>query len=144
MSKKQAFTKALAITGTVLVWLPIGLTVLTSIFHSLSVHLLRFDYLMPAELFPVAVIGSLLLLWAAVRAHSKIKLIGWGFCSALVSLIGGQVFAVISGLASGAVEPTGWPWAIVIASIILYSLSLIMIGITGVSLSIEKRNDTNL
>ena len=94
----------------------------------------RFDYLMPAELFPVAFVGALLLLWAALRARSHQQLIGWGLGGAVVFLGGGQLYAVASGLASGATEPTGWPWALVIASIALYSLALIEMGIAGILL----------
>jgi len=94
----------------------------------------RFDYLMPAELFPIAFVGALLLLWAARRARSHQKLIGWGFGSAIAFLGGGQLYAVVSGLASGATEPTGWVWALVMSLIALYSLALIEIGIAGILL----------
>ena len=89
---------------------------------------------MPAELFPIAFVGALLLLWAAQRARSHQKLIGWGLGGAVTFLGGGQLYAVVSGLASGKTEPTGWVWGLVIASIALYSLTLIAIGIAGISL----------
>jgi len=109
-------------------------TVIISVIGTISARTLRFDYLMPAELFPVVLAGTLLLLWAALRAHSHQKLIGWGLVATVVFLVGGQVFAVISGLASGAVEPTGWSWSLVVASIALYSLALIEIAIAGLLL----------
>ncbi|MFA7077802.1 MAG: hypothetical protein WC147_05225 [Syntrophomonas sp.] len=120
--------------GTVLTWIPILFTVIISVIGTISARTLRFDYLMPAELFPVVLAGTLLLLWAALRAHSHQKLIGWGLVATVVFLVGGQVFAVISGLASGAVEPTGWSWSLVVASIALYSLALIEIAIAGLLL----------
>jgi hypothetical protein len=95
---------------------------------------LRFDFLMPAELFPVALVGALLLLWAAQRARSQRKLIRWGLVAMVVFLFGGQAIAIVSGLASGAVEPTGWPWALAISSIALYTLALIEVCIAGVLL----------
>jgi hypothetical protein len=94
----------------------------------------RFDFLMPAELFPIALVGALLLLWAAQRARSQRKLIGWGLVSMTAFLFGGQALAVVSGLASGAIEPTGWAWALVVASIALYTLALIGVCIAGVLL----------
>jgi len=94
----------------------------------------RVDYLIPAELFPVVLVGTLLLFWAAQRARTLRKPIIWGLISMLVFLIGGQALAVVSGLASGAIGPTGWPWALVVASISLYSLSLIVVCIAGVLL----------
>ena len=134
MDRRGVLTRLLAIVGTVLVWIPILFTVLTSIVGTISSRVFRFDYLMPAELFPVAFVGALLLLWAALRARSHQQLLGWGLGGAVVFLGGGQLYAVASGLASGATEPTGWPWALVIASIALYSLALIEMGIAGILL----------
>ena len=134
MDRRGVLTRLLAIVGTVLVWTPILFAVLTSVAGTISSRVFRFDYLMPAELFPVAFVGALLLLWAALRARSHQQLIGWGLGGAVVFLGGGQLYAVASGLASGATEPTGWPWALVIASIALYSLALIEMGIAGILL----------
>ena len=134
MDRRGVLTRLLAIVGAVLVWIPILFTVLTSIVGTISSRVFRFDYLMPAELFPIAFVGALLLVWAALRARSHQQLIGWGLGGAVVFLGGGQLYAVASGLASGAIEPTGWPWALVIASIALYSLALIEMGIAGILL----------
>jgi hypothetical protein len=134
MGNKGVLTKILAVVGTILVWFPILFTVLISVIRWIHHHMFRFDYLMPAELFPVALVGALLLLWSSLRARYHRKLIGWGLCAATVFLVGGQLIAVATGLASGAVEPTGWPWVLVISSIVFYSLALIEIGIAGVLL----------
>ncbi len=132
-NNKMLLTKILAVTGTILVWAPILLTVLTAIVGTIADRKLRLDYLMPAELFPVAFIGALLLLWAAFRAHTKQKLIGWGLGAAIFFLISSQGIAVVSGLASGAAEPTGWVWVLALCCIALYTLATIIIGITGLS-----------
>ena len=134
MEKKGILTKILAIVGTVLVWFPILAPVLLSVAAITKERMFRFDYLMPAELFPVALVGGGLLIWAALRARSRQRLIGWGFGIAVGLLIGGQVLAVVTGLASGETEPTGWPWALVLGSLGGYSLSLLVIGIGGVLL----------
>ena len=132
--QRNVLTRILAVTGTILVWTPIVFTLVTAMIGTISDHRLRFDYLMPAELFPLALVGSLLLLWSALRAHSKRKLIGWGLFVAIFFLISGQGIAVTSGLASGVVEPTGWPWAFALTCIGLYSLAVIFIGIRGLLL----------
>lgn len=134
MDRKDVLTRMLAILGTVLVWTPILFTVLTSIVGTISSRVFRFDYLMPAELFPIAFVGALLLLWAARRAKSHQKLIGWGLGGSVAFLAGGQLYAVITGLASGVTEPAGFVWAVALASIALYSLALVMTGIAGMSL----------
>lgn len=134
MENRGVLTKVLAVIGTVLVWIPILFTILTSVIGTLADRRVRFDFLMPAELFPIALVGALLLLWAAQRARSQRKLIGWGLVSMTAFLFGGQALAVVSGLASGAIEPTGWAWALVVASIALYTLALIGVCIAGVLL----------
>ncbi len=134
MDRRGVLTRLLAVVGTVLVWIPILFTVLTSMVGTISSRVFRFDYLMPAELFPIALVGALLLLSAALRARSHQQLIGWGLGSAVVFLGGGQLYAVVSGLASGETEPTGWAWALVTALIALYSLALVEIGIAGILL----------
>ena len=132
--QKNPLTRILAVAGTILVWAPIVFTVVTAVIGTISDHRLRFDYLMPAELFPVALAGSLLLLWSALRVRSMQKLIGWGLGAAIFFLISGQAIAVVSGLASGAIEPTGWVWILALTCIALYSLALIEIGIAGILL----------
>ena len=134
MGKRGALTKILAVTGTVLVWLPILAPVLLSLALLISKHIFRFDYLMPAELFPVALAGGGLLIWAALRAHSRQRLIGWGLGIAAGLLVGGQVLAVVTGLASGETEPAGWRWMLVLASLVFYSLALVAMGAGGVLL----------
>jgi hypothetical protein len=87
----------------------------------------------PAELFPAALAGGGLLLWAALRARSRRRLIGWGLGIAVGLLVGGQVLAVVTGLASGEAGPAGW-WTIVLASIVAYSLAVVAMGVGGVLL----------
>jgi hypothetical protein len=134
MEKKNVLTKILAIAGTVLVWFPILAPALLSAIVITTNHLFRFDYLMPAELFPFALVGGGLLLWAALRARSHRKLIGWGLGIAVGLLVGGQVMAVVTGLASGETEPIGWWWILVLASLVIYSLALVATGVGGILL----------
>ena len=131
MANKGGFTKGLAITGTILVWLPILFTLITSVFGTIRAQSFLCDYLIPAELFPVALVGTLLLFWAAMRAKILRKVIIWGLILMLIFLFGGQALAVVTGLASGAIEPAGWPWVLVISSIAIYTLSLIVVCIAG-------------
>ena len=134
MGRKDVLTKVLAVAGTVLAWFPILATAVISVVGSIAARVLRFDYLMPAELFPAALVGGGLLIWAALRARSRRKLIGWGFGIAVGLLLGGQVLAVVTGLASGETEPAGWWWALVLASIVVYSLAIAVVGVGGVLL----------
>ena len=134
MGKRNVLTKTLAIVGTALAWFPILAPVLLSAIVLITRHLFRFDYLMPAELFPFALVGGGLLIWAALRARSHQRLIGWGLGIAAGMLIGGQALAVVTGLASGETEPIGWWWALVLASLVIFSLALVAMGIGGILL----------
>src|SRR5512140_1418515 len=114
MGKKTVFTWILAVVGTVLVWFPILAPILLLLASLISDHMFRFDYLIPAELFPVELIGGGLLLWAVLRAHAYVKVVGWGFGLAIAFLVGGQALAVVTGLTTGATRPDGWQWILVL------------------------------
>jgi hypothetical protein len=134
MENKSVFTKILAIGGAILVWFPILAPFLITVGFFIADGRLRFDYLMPAELFPVALTGAGLLLWAAIRARSQRKLISWGLGIAVVLLFGSQGFAVVTGLASGETAPVGLWWALTLGGIIGYALALVVIGVGGILL----------
>ena len=68
MVNRNTFTKALAIIGTILAWLPIQAPIILSAIRLIQTGQFQFDYLIPAELFPLAMIGGGLLIWAAIRA----------------------------------------------------------------------------
>jgi hypothetical protein len=135
MEKRGALTKILAIAGTVLVWFPIVAPVLFSVAAIIGERRFLFDYLMPAELFQFALIGSGLLFWAARRARSQQqKLIVWSLVLAAGFFVGGQVLAMVTGLDSRGVEPTGWPLVLVMGSLIVYTLAMVAIGVGGILL----------
>jgi hypothetical protein len=134
MQKTGVLTRVLAVLGTVLAWCPLLAPIFFSAILLISAGVFRFDYLMPAELFPVALLGGVLLLWAAVRARSRQRLIGGGLGIAAGLLVGGQVLATVTGLASGQTEPAGWWWALVLVSLAAYSLALVVVGVGGLLL----------
>jgi hypothetical protein len=131
VEKKDRLTKALAVIGTLLVWLPLLMPLVFAVFLFFTRGFFGFDYLTPAELFMVVLLGSASLLWAALRAHSYVRLVGGGFLLAVIVLVAGQWIAVATGLASGEVQPTGWRWGLVIGSLAIYWLGLIIVGTGG-------------
>ncbi len=131
MQKNDAWTRILAIAGALLAWFPIIAPVLFSVLALIGSRRFRLDWLMPAELFLFALVGGGLLLWASIRARSRRALIAGGLGGAVVLLVGGQALAVATGLASGETEPTGLPWALVVASLGLYIAALVAVGIGG-------------
>jgi hypothetical protein len=134
MEKRGTLTKILAGLGTLLVWFPILAPVLISLVFIIRTRQLRLDYLMPAELFPAALAGGCLLIWAALRARARWGLLGWGLGIAAGMLVGGQALAEVTGLASGETEPAGLWWALVLASLAVYTLAVIATGVGGIRL----------
>lgn len=134
LKKKDILTRILVIVGTVLVWLPIAAPLLLGLLHSLRSGRLLIDFLMPAELFPVVLPGSGLLLWAAFRVHAYHKLIGWALGIGIAALVISQAIAVATGLASGDIEQTGWQFVLVLSIFSLYDLCVVIIGVGGILL----------
>jgi hypothetical protein len=131
MAKRGVLSRILATVGTVLVWIPVLAPIFFSVVALAVGRRFRFDYLMPAELFPVALVGGGLLLWAAIGTRLRRALIAWGLGLAVGLLMGGQALAVVTGLASGEREPTGVWWALVVASLVVYTLALVAMGVGG-------------
>jgi hypothetical protein len=133
-AKRDVFTKILGIVGTILVWIPLLAPVLFSGIAFVKSGVFRFDYLMPAELFYFALIGGILLLWAALRLRARRGLIGGAFATAIVLPFLGGAIASLTGLASGETEPGGWQWALVLAVLAAYCLALVVVGVGGILL----------
>ncbi len=121
----------LALTGTVLLCLPVLFTLITAVIGSIANKSLIIDYLMPAELFPIAALGSIVLIIGTYLARKQyiricITTVIMGAC-----LAAGQLTAVLTGMASGETAAEGGIFIIVVALIIAYSLLLIVNCITG-------------
>jgi hypothetical protein len=131
MEKKDVFSKILAAVGMVLVWIPLLLPVVFCIVSLVAYHRFRFDYLIPAELFPIVLAGGCLLLWAALRTRLFRRLIGWSLGFAIGLLIGSQVLAIVTGLASGETQMAGLSWVLVIVMLIGFWVALVYLGAGG-------------
>ena len=134
MRRKDFFLKFLTIIGVVLVWLPILAPAIFSAIKLLENRRFLFDYLMPAEMFPLVLIGGGLLTFTALFKRLYRKLTIGSYATAIGSLILGQAAAEVTGLASGEIEPTGWQRTLVTLSIVIYILAVIGIGIGGLLL----------
>lgn len=137
-------TKILAIIGTILVWITLLAPVLLTIVFLIRSGGFRFDYLMPAELFPLALVGGGLLLWTALRARRRTGFIISCFGLAAGSLVISQILAVLTGLASGDTEPGGWEWVLVLTFLGIYVIALIGLGVGGVMLNRDLRKKAEL
>ncbi len=132
--KKGWFTKTQAIVGLILLWLPLVAPVvfllLSYIRHSFMRHsfFFKFEYLMPFKIFYSTLAGGALLIWAAIRARSQVKLICWCMGVILGMLVVGNLLAVIMR----------WDWFVVADfGFIDYYLAVIAAGIGGILLIIH-------
>ncbi len=132
MKKKDVLTKILAIIGTTLIWLPIVAAVIIGIVFLFRAGFFRIDYLIPAEVFPIELIGMLLLLWAAIRSKYQWKLILGCIVFVLVCLAGSIILADVSGLASGARDADGFWYVLVLTLLILFDVGLMVLGVIGI------------
>ncbi len=133
-SRRENAAKILTVAGTAAVWFPIAATLLTAIVGSIMDRTLRFDYLMPAELFFVALAGAVLLLCAALLKRTYQWHIGLGTVAMALFLAAVQIIAVRSGLAHGTAAPAGIYWTLVIVSLALYCAALLWLCVVAVLL----------
>ncbi|MRS02223.1 hypothetical protein EG832_03185 [bacterium] len=143
MKKTNRITKFLAITGTILVSIPILAPIVFTIIRLVSAGDFQLDYLMPAEIGLLVLIGGVLLIWAAIRSRLYLKWIAWSSGVAVFLILSGQGLAIVTGLASGQVEATGWQFRIVMASIVGYDLAVIALLIGGILLCIRLIHHTS-
>ncbi len=134
MKNQTILTKTLAVVGTILAWFPILAPIALGFWALFTRGRFLLDFLMPAELFLFGLIGSLLLLWAGLRAHSRWKLIAWGLGIAIVLLAGSQAIANATGLASGAIEPTGIRFILVLTVFAGFVAALLAVDVGGILL----------
>ncbi len=137
MKNNPILMKIFAALGSALILLPILFTIITGIAGTISSKSLRLDYLMPAELFPAVIIGTILLFIVALKIRKFQRLIGFAALAMVFFLFGGQGIAVASGLASGEIPNTGFYWILVISFIAAYDF--IVLGLCIVSLLIVKQ-----
>ena len=132
--KKNFLTKSLVIAGVILTWFPILATLITAVLASIIEQSFLFDFLMPAELGVFAILGTSLLLWAAIRLKSMIKPIAWSLALMIILLFGSQALAVATGLATGERPSSDAMFYVVMGMLMMYSVILILPAILGTRL----------
>jgi hypothetical protein len=132
--KKSALSKIFAVSGAILLWAPILFMFLTAIISSIARKTVLFDFLILAELFPVIVLGLVLLVLASLLSRIFRKWFIWGSIVALVSLVFGQILAVSSGLASGDIPASGGIFITVNGTMILFNIIVIALAILAIVL----------
>ena len=134
MEKQNKLTKILAIIGCIFLWLPLAAPVIFALSYFRGSGKFMLDFLMPFEIFPLVLLGSGLLIWAAIRSKLRIKHIGWAFGAAVILMVLGLMLAQVSGLASGRIEPDG-TWDTIVAGLLIASdIALVVTAVGGTML----------
>lgn len=137
MKNKLLIAKISGIIGLILVWLPILATLIIGGVFSLQSGHFQMDYLIPAELFPLVILGGILLFLAAFFSNTRKLLFGLLLGLILFSFLGINITALATGLASGARDPGDWASFLVNGLLVVYNVSLLMMCIYGVILVIN-------
>ena len=135
MKRVAVWVRAVCVVGTIVVSVPVLAPLVFTRWGGLGTDHFNFDWLMPAELFPLAFLGGLVLLGVALRVHLHRALVAWGLGIAAASLVTGLGFASVSGLASGATQPVGPPMWFLAAMLAIYTAAVTEMAIAGIILS---------
>lgn len=134
MDKSSVLTKTLAVIGVLFAWTPLLAPLSFGMIRLAQTGRLRVDYLMPAEIAPVAFVGGGLLLWAAFRAGAYRRAVGWSVAVMAAMLAGMATAATATGLASGASPAEGWRLWLVDGLLAGYAVALGVLAVTGTML----------
>jgi len=134
MKNKSLISKIIAITGTILIWIPIIVPVSFTIIFLIIKGKFAFDFLMPMELIFCVIIGAILLIIASIIMKFKWKIIGISLGTIISIFILVQFIAEITGIASGEAGMTPLLYFIMITFVIIYIISLIILCISSINL----------
>lgn len=132
MEKNQKIAKILGIIGMVLVWFPILATIMTSPIVSNISQKFRVDYLLPAELFPIALLGGILLFVAAWLSKSRKFIFGLLLGLKIFFFLGIVIVAQVTGLASGERASGDWATVLTMGMLGAYILCLFLLCIFSI------------
>lgn len=131
---RNTAARALAITGTTFVGLPLAAPIALAAIALVATGAPRLDYLMPGELFFVALAGGVLLLLAALLARRRCLLVVILTVLAAVLIAAVDLAAGLTGIGSGEVPATGVPFGIVLGFYGLYVADVVALFVVGVLL----------
>ncbi len=134
MNKNTPLTRALTLTGTVLVLFPVAAPVLFAVITLIFRGRFLLDFLMPAELFFGVLGGAVLLFLAAVRVKQDYKRIGWLTAGGIVVLGAALAIAQFAGLDNVGMDESGSLKFLVLGMIAVYDLAVAAVGVSGIIL----------
>ena len=137
MAYQKLLFKIFGIGGTVAVWAPTTLMLIFSLVGFLSSGTFHMDFLLPAELFLIELVGMLLLVFSAWKeGHYFCPLLGLSIGS-IASMATIVIFAEATGMANGTVNPLPWMLVVFYIFTALMSLGFIGVGFFGLKFTLH-------
>ncbi len=134
MGKRDALAKTLAIIGVVLVALPILAPLVFGLLSVARTGGFRFDYLMPFEVYPLTLVGLVLILVAALRSRLRRRPVGISIGMMLGGVLLGAVAAQLTGIANSEETLETWRYAVTIGFGAISIIGQVMLIVVGVML----------
>ena len=134
MAKHSVLARVLAVIGVVLLLAPILLPVAFSLRSVGRPGGYMIDYLMPFEVYPVAVVGLILVLAASLVAQLRRGAVGICIGTMLGGVVLGGVAAQLTGIANSVETLEAWRYAVVIAFGAVSLIGQVALAVVGVRL----------
>lgn len=137
MKTGKILIKIFAVLGTVFVFFPIFFSLLTSIIGTIRDKVLRFDFLIPMELFMLVILGGAFITYVAYKQKKGFRSTLANLILVVISLVLSQSLAVVSRLAMDRTGKPAYVWIVIIALIVLYWACSVGLLISGIVLTKE-------
>ena len=131
MGKHDALAKTLAIVGTLLVVLPLVAPLALSLRSIGRPGGYRLDYLMPFEVYPVTLVGMLMIVWASFRARLHKRAVGITIAVMLGALVLAGVAAQVTGIAQSVEQLETWRYVLTAGLGVVSILAQIALAVVG-------------
>lgn len=112
MAHNDVFARSLAVVGTTLVTLPLLAPLALGLSFAGRFGGVRIDYLMPFEVYPVTVVGTVLLVAGSLRLHARRRAIGVTIAAMLGTLVLMGVSAQVTGIANSPEQLDTWRYVL--------------------------------
>ena len=137
MQNRGVLTKLLATAGTLLALFPVVVPLVFGVTRLIRMGQLMVDFLMPFELFFVVLAGAALLIWAAIRARSRLKLIAGSLVAALALAAIALATASLTGLDSNPALQNSISNTLVMGLLIAADVAIAVMGVGGILLLLD-------
>lgn len=131
MAKRSVLARVLAIIGVVLLLAPILLPVAFSLRSFGRPGGYMIDYLMPFEVYPVAIVGFILVLVASLLTRLRRGTVGICIGMMLGGVLLGGVAAQLTGIANSVETLEAWRYAVVIGFGVVSLIGQIALAVVG-------------